>query len=553
MKGILALPVICLIVSSCRAQTAASTPAQTLQWQASQAQSLYEKHSYVEAAAVLEKLAADPQITALPDWANDLYNLACDQALEGKPAQALASLKEAFDKGVVVSLDHLRTDTDLDSLHGDPQFKDLLAQLTKTDALWRDDPELATPYKPVLSEEEKVAGLSKFWAESRFNFPFFSRLPELDWDQKYMEYLPQVRGARTTADYYRVMMRFAAELRDGHTEIWPPAELSETLHAAPPFSTRLIEDKVLVTEVYDPALDALGIRVGTEIVSVDGQPVREYASSAVAPYASGSTLQDRENRTYNYMLLQGAKDAPLRLTIRNASGETKSVTAHRFCDPVSKCTWPQKSYAQFKMLPGNIAYLRINEFEDDLGARTMRDHFAAIVQDRGFILDVRTNTGGDQMNAIDLLKMLTDKPFHNVNYRTLDYKPSVRATGGRPEWRTEALGDESPDPTHYDPNPVIVLTGPGTFSAAENFVVVFNAMHRGTLVGETTPGSTGDSLIFKIPGGGAARIMTEDIEYPETPVFEGVGIAPQVKVAPSVSDIRQGRDAALERALEMLK
>ena len=92
-----------------------------------------------------------------------------------------------------------------------------------------------------------------------------------------------------------------------------------------------------------------------------------------------------------------------------------------------------------------------------------------------------------------------------------------------------------------------------SFSAAENFVVVFNAMHRGTLVGETTPGSTGDSLIFKIPGGGAARIMTEDIEYPETPVFEGVGIAPQVKVAPSVSDIRQGRDAALERALEMLK
>jgi C-terminal processing protease CtpA/Prc len=100
---------------------------------------------------------------------------------------------------------------------------------------------------------------------------------------------------------------------------------------------------------------------------------------------------------------------------------------------------------------------------------------------------------------------------------------------------------------------VIVLTSAATFSAAEDFVVAFDAMHRGTLVGETTAGSTGQPLMFKLPGGGSARICTKDDSYPDGRVFEGVGFPPQVEVSPTVSDIQEGRDAALERAIEMLR
>ena len=46
--------------------------------------------------------------------------------------------------------------------------------------------------------------------------------------------------------------------------------------------------------------------------------------------------------------------------------------------------------------------------------------------------------------------------------------------------------------------------------------------------------------------------MMADVEYPDGRIFEGVGIAPQVKVSPAASDIRQGRDAALERAVKIL-
>jgi C-terminal processing protease CtpA/Prc len=306
----------------------------------------------------------------------------------------------------------------------------------------------------------------------------------------------------------------------------------------------------LVTEVYDPALAALGIHVGSEIVSIDGRPVREYAESAVAPFVSSSTPQDRNIRVYRYLLLRGPKDVPVQLTVSDASGVTKSVSVHRYCEPSSKCVTDEP--VRFKILPGNIAYLAVDEFGDDAGAKTMRSNFASIAQAKGLIVDVRKNGGGNQMNGVAILSMLTDRPFASVSSRTLDYKPGYRANGGGAVWFRVPSGEADPDPTHYYPKPVIVLTSAITFSAAENFVALFDAMHRGTLVGETTGGSTGDGVEFKLPGGGWARIEMEDVEYPDGRVFEGVGIFPQATVAPTVSDIRQGRDAALERAVEIL-
>jgi C-terminal processing protease CtpA/Prc len=205
------------------------------------------------------------------------------------------------------------------------------------------------------------------------------------------------------------------------------------------------------------------------------------------------------------------------------------------------------------MLPGNIAYLAVNEFVDDSGAKTMRDNFASIAQAQGLIVDVRKNGGGSTSNGYAILSMLTDKPFLGSSQKMLDYKPSYRAWGGIPGWWKIAPGEVGPDSAHDYSKPVVVLTSGATFSAAEDFVVAFDAMHRGTLVGETTGGSTGQPLLFKLPGAGSARICTKDDSYPDGRVFEGVGVVPQVKVSPTVSDIRQRRDPALERAIEILQ
>jgi C-terminal processing protease CtpA/Prc len=148
--------------------------------------------------------------------------------------------------------------------------------------------------------------------------------------------------------------------------------------------------------------------------------------------------------------------------------------------------------------------------------------------------------------------MLADKPFKKSRQRTLDYRPTFRAWGELPGWFSFDPQSIPPDTQHLLTNPVIVLTSARTFSAAETFVVAFDAMHRGKLVGQPTGGSTGQPLLLKLPGGGSARICTKDDSYPDGKVFEGKGIVPQIAVEPSVEDIRQGRDPVVEAALKAL-
>lgn len=89
--------------------------------------------------------------------------------------------------------------------------------------------------------------------------------------------------------------------------------------------------------------------------------------------------------------------------------------------------------------------------------------------------------------------------------------------------------------------------------AAEDFVIDFELMKRGKIIGEPTGGSTGQPLMFSLPGGGSARVCTRQVFYPDGRQFVGVGIQPDILVRPTVADFRSGRDAVLERALEYLR
>jgi hypothetical protein len=146
-------------------------------------------------------------------------------------------------------------------------------------------------------EAHRIAGLSLFWSQAKYNFVYFDHVPGLDWDQVYLDFLPKVMVARNLHDYYDVLMRLAPLLRDGHTNIYPPMSIQDEFFANPPLTTGLVEDRVLVLAVNSPRVAVAGVRVGDEIVSIDGIEVRRYAEERVAPYVSSSTSQDRAVRT----------------------------------------------------------------------------------------------------------------------------------------------------------------------------------------------------------------------------------------------------------------
>jgi len=531
----------------------AETPAVRLEQQAAQAQALADKHAYAEAAALLEAMAADPDITGLPAWPDAVYAMARDEAAAGRSEKALAALRQAVDLDAAPGADTVADDTAFAALKNDARFQAQVARLVQPTALWHDNPAIATPFKPVLSDAEKVAGLSKIWSEAKFNFAFFGRLPDLDWDGSYVKFLPQVLAAKTSEDYYRVLIRFAALLKDGHSRVIAPVELSDRLYAMAPLTTAPVDGKVIVTKVSDPSLQSKGIDPGTELITVQGQPVHAYAAANVVPNVFGFTQQDREAWTYGYDLLRGPINQPLTLGFKRADGQTVTATVQRQKNPGMLGYFPIiGAPAEFAMLPGNIAYLHVRTMMTDDGAKLMRAHAAAINAARGLIIDVRHNGGGSSSNAYSMLRMMADKPFKAFRYTTRDYNAAERSWGRLPGWHRVAPMDMALDPSTHISVPVAVLTDAVTYSSAEDFVVGFKTIGRGKTIGETTAGSTGNQIQFRLPGDGFGMICAKHDTFPDGRLHQGIGLVPDVPVKPTVSDIRQGRDPVLEKAVAIL-
>ncbi len=475
-------------------------------------------------------------------------DLAAAYARLGEKSAALDHLEAAAHVGVLNGMPTSRSE--FKSLASEPRYQHMSEQAAAIDRLWQ-HPDIATGYSESLTPEQRVAGLSLFWSEANYNFVYFDHIPDLNWDRTYLEFLPQVLEAKTTREYYEVLMRLAPLLRDGHTNIYPPEELKNRFYSRPPLRTELVEGHVLVRDVRNVALEKQGVHVGDEILSVDGQPVREYAEQHVKPYQSSSTPQDTDVRAYTYGLLSGDIDKPVALKLRDARGRESSLNISRALSEDTK----RSPKPVFRDLGNGVAYLNVDQFENDATVKAFEAAWSNISKSKGLVLDLRDNGGGSTKYGLRILSYLSLEPIPATLPRERDYTPTHRAQGGgRMDWTALDHAPYKASRKEVFTGPVAVLIGPRTFSAGEDFVASFDMMHRGVLVGEPTGGSTGQPLRFKLPGGGFARICVKRDEYPDGREFVGKGIAPNLVVHETIADVRAGRDPVLARAkTELLK
>lgn len=420
---------------------------------------------------------------------------------------------------------------------------------------------LKTPYKQNISNEEKIAGLSKFWSEAKYNFINFDLVPGLDWDKTYLEFIPKVLATNSTLEYYRILQQFCAKLRDSHTNVYFPRELRDEVQAGPAIRTRLVEGHVLIVDLLDPRLKDQGLAVGQEVVEVDGVPVKEYAEKNVSPYVGENTSQSQETAVYQYYLLRGAVSRPVELTLKDAKGTTfkRSLPRHTR-DEINKLPDPWKPF-ELSFLPNNIAVVTINTMNDGPGEeKFMAENFPAISKASAVILDLRENGGGSSNVGYNILSYFVDKPFKGSSWFTREYHPAFRPWGQSDTTYGKSAEEISMEQIKQmrhgaEPflGPFVVLSSPRTFSAAEDFLVAFKPTKRGLIIGEPSGGSTGQPLNITLPGGGMARICSKHDTFADGTEFVGVGVIPNILVSPKVTDFTKGKDAVLERAVEEIR
>ena len=501
-----------------------------------------------EAAGVLHELVATPEMDRLADtWPFILYNLACCHSLLGERDQALSFLQQAAAAGFSDPA-QVERDPDLAGLHDDPGFAHIVQGLRAEQTRWN-SPALRTPYRETPGEDEKMAGLARVWSEIKFGSANLDAAPGLDWDSLYVAFIPKVRQAHSTLEYYRLLQQMCARLGDSHTDVDVPPELFLRMYSRPPVDTRFIEGRVIISAVLDDSLRKQGIRPGLEILKVDGLPVRDHAKSRVAPYVAASTPQGLAVATYEFYLLCGPYGQPVTLELADSLNRTLTRTLRRTVTRILS----DRRDVEFRILRGNIGYVALNSFGGSRVSAAFDSLLPAIRRADALVLDVRRNTGGNSDVGFNILGCLADSAFAIFGWQERVYRPLSRARGLGRRWEGESRAEWPARASQPFRGPVAVITGPRTGSAAEDFCVAFDVMGRGEIVGAPTAGSTGQPLNVPLPGGGSLRVCTLHCTYPDGREYAGVGVEPAVLVHETVRDLRAGRDIVLETAVGRLK
>ena len=412
--------------------------------------------------------------------------------------------------------------------------------------IWGSPDVWSAPYAENLSDDLKLAGLSRLWMEVKINFPNFGKIAEVDWDKVYVEYIAKVRATTSTYAYYQELQRMSALLRDGHSGVFLPKELTERLEADVPLQIEQIEQRVFVTRVASRALELAGIMKGLEIVTIDGIPVHEYVAIHRRPFASSNSPQHREVVAFSYGLLAGPRDRPVTVQFRTAAGRLFATALARtpYADAVPI------PHVEFLRLAHNLAYVAINTFGSEDVQKEFEKFLPEIRRCDGLIIDVRQNDGGSGVLAYNIIGDLTDKPFTTSAARTRRYTATLRTWGQAGAWHAIPAPVWNASPDNFFAKPVVMLIGPKAVSATDVFAETFQRVHRGSLVGEPTAGSIGDPLVFALPGGGMARVATSTDPGGG---LVGRGVLPDVQVSRTIVDFLAGRDAALERGIAELR
>lgn len=265
-----------------------------------------------------------------------------------------------------------------------------------------------------------------------------------------------------------------------------------------------------------PAYHA-GIEIGDMLVAVEGQNAVELGMTETQQLVRGE-----EGTDVQLTILRG--EQTIDLTVTRARIETVIV--------------------EYEMLDGQIAYIKINNFDSN----SARDTLAAVNQAQqenasAIVFDLRFNPGGHKNELVKILDaLLPEGPL----FRSVDYN-----------------GREDVD--YSDASclelPMAVLINGDSYSAAEFFAAAMQEYEAAVIVGTQTCGKANYQQTFLLSDGSAIAISTGHYQTPNGVTLADCGVTPDEIVELSDEDylalyygqLDKAKDAQLQAALDALR
>jgi hypothetical protein len=427
---------------------------------------------------------------------------------------------------------------------------------------------------PALASAQQVTSVDRqvvaagVWSEARYNYAYWDAV-RADWDSAFAAVVTEAtgRGGPLPSDvqYVRRLRRFVALLRDPQAEVLPPPAVAARL-ARPPLALRSIENRPFIIDyaMNDEMRIARPERLA-EIVAVQGIPAEQWIRDSILPEIPAATEPSRWERAVARML-EGEKGTALHLLLRLPGGTQRGASVTR--SVTLTAPWPLEAPAlDVDTLPGGAIWVRITSLADEGVVAAFDRVLGDAPRLTGIVLDLREAGGGGgggggataigRENGYAILARLIERPVLTSRWRTPQYRPAYRgadAPDSNGAWLAAPSDTLRPrrDRTRFA-GPVAVLASPRTAGAAEDLLVAFRNGARGPIIGETSAGGTGQTLLLPLQRGWLFRVTVTRDAFPDGTEFARTGIAAEMPVAVKVDDVLAGRDAALERAREYLR
>ena len=295
-------------------------------------------------------------------------------------------------------------------------------------------------------------------------------------------------------------------------------------------SVREIDDKVVITEVYEGApAQKSGVEVGDVIVAVNGIIIDKKNSEDISKFLKG-----QPGSMVKLSLKHYGNSTPTDFTIKREEIKLKDV-------PYSG------------MLNDQVGYIKLTGFTQD-AAKEVKEAYTKLKTENkcsSLVLDLRGNPGGLLQQAVDIVNLFIDKG------------QIVATTKGKiKEWDNTLKAVNNPIDTQI---PIVVIVDRNSASASEVVSGALQDLDRAVVIGERTYGKglvqQTRNLVYNsalkvtvakyyIPSGRCIQALdysTKDLDgavlkVPDSLVtafktkggrivYDGAGIMPDIKIA----------------------
>ncbi len=393
----------------------------------------------------------------------------------------------------------------------------------------------------------------------------FTEYKNLDWEALRAEFLPRFEEAEANNDlraYLLAFRDFAWSIPDGHVNApFDSEDFRAEAGGGIGIAIRETDDGRTIVTFVTPGSPAeeVGIDLGTEIVAINGVPIDEAVSNAVAFSAPFSTEHVRRLQQLRYATRFPVGDE-VAVTFIDENGEEVTEVLVAYPEPQSfsfssffKGVSGVELPVEYELLDSGYMLARINSFSDNelltvqLWERLMQELNEESIP--GLIIDMRQNGGGAGFLADQLAAYFFNEP--------LVLGTSARYNEGSGEFYIDPRGEDRfylpAEELRYN-GPVTVIVGPNCASACEFFAYDMSLQDRAAIVGEyPTAGLGGSVTQLLMPGPQTFQYTTGRALDAEGNIhIEGKGVAPTVQVPVTEETLFAEGDPILDAAVDYL-